>query len=138
MQKNSPIGKKRSPGSSALKTKLKIHPSMRVHEFPGEELTVFFGTLYCTACQEHLSVKRSRTKNHVSSQKHGHSMTKLKHTLLPSSIEKYDQSVHPKRESLKIEQRAYRVNVLKPFMRTGVHLKFSQAYQILILIYLYK
>ena len=39
---------------------------------------------------------------------------------ITSSLKKYDQSVHPKEESLPIEQRVYRVKVLKTFMRAGV------------------
>ena len=77
VQKNPPTGKKRSSGSSALKAKLKVHPSRRVQEFPGEELTVSFGKLFCNACREHLSIKSSTVRNHVSSQKHVDSKTKL-------------------------------------------------------------
>ena len=61
----------------------------------------------------------------MSSQKHALSKNKLNErkgmeAYLTSSLKTYDQHVHPKGESLPVEQRVYRVKVIKTFMRAGV------------------
>ena len=42
----------------------------RAKEFPGEKIVVSAGKLFCSACREELSLKRSIVKNHVESAKH--------------------------------------------------------------------
>ena len=59
--------------------------------------------------------------------KHVNSKAKLKVKIsreqnLAVYLKKYDESVHPKRETLPTEQRVYRIKVLKTFMRAGVPL----------------
>lgn len=119
-----PKGKKRSFGSSG---QVKVHPSRRVMEFPGEELTISLGNLFCKACREPLSVKKSTTNSHIKSIKHTDSIAKLKtkgarEKDMEFFLKKYDKSVHPKGETLPNEQRLYRIRVLKSFMRAGVPL----------------
>ena len=75
---NPPKGKKRSSGSCGLKTKVNVHPSVRVSEFPGEELSVSMGKLFCKACREQLSVKQSSVKSHIKSVKHVNGKAKIK------------------------------------------------------------
>lgn len=115
-------GKKKSSGSRALKTKLKVHPSS---EFAREELTVSLGRLFCKACREHLSVKRSTVMNHVKSIKHVNSQDKLKtkqtrEINLATALKRYDESVRPVGETLPEEQRVYRIKVLTTFMKIAV------------------
>ena len=75
---NPPSGKKRSSGSFAQKDP-NVPPSARVKEFPNEELTVnSVGRLFCKACRETLSVKRSTLANHIKSVKHNECKKKLK------------------------------------------------------------
>ena len=64
-----PIGKKRSSGTRRSDPK-SVPPSKRVSEFTGEQLTVSAGRLFCKACRETLSLKRSCISSHVKSSKH--------------------------------------------------------------------
>ena len=60
-----PTGKKRSSGYHGAKDP-KVEPGKRVKEFPNESLIVSsMGHLFCNACREILSVKRSTLLNHV-------------------------------------------------------------------------
>ena len=47
-----------------------VTPRQQVKEFPTEPFTVSHGQLFCSACREQLSLKRSILKNHVESLKH--------------------------------------------------------------------
>ena len=49
----------------------------QVKEFPTEPFTVSRGQLFCSACREQLSFKRSILKNHVESLKHRNSKDRL-------------------------------------------------------------
>ena len=69
-----PIGKKRASGLKEPK----VLPTQRVSEFPGEQLSVSLGRLFCNACRETLSVKRSTVLNHIKSAKHEESKAKQK------------------------------------------------------------
>ena len=47
-----------------------VTPAQRVKEFPKEELKVSAGKVFCNACREELSTKKSTIENHVGSAKH--------------------------------------------------------------------
>ena len=47
-----------------------VTPLQPVKEFPNEELKVSTGKIFCTACSEVLSTKKSTIENHISSAKH--------------------------------------------------------------------
>ena len=47
-----------------------VSASQRVSEFAGENLSVLSGKLFCNACRETLSVKKSVLIQHVKSVKH--------------------------------------------------------------------
>ena len=47
-----------------------VSASQRVREFAGENLSVLSGKLFCSACRETLSVKKSVLIKHVKSVKH--------------------------------------------------------------------
>ena len=42
----------------------------RVKQYPGEQLDISAGKLFCKACREELSLKSSSVANHVKSAKH--------------------------------------------------------------------
>ena len=42
----------------------------RVAQFPNENLTIREGKLFCSACKERVSTKKSILKNHIISKKH--------------------------------------------------------------------
>ena len=54
-----------------------VTPRQQVKEFPTEPFTVCHGQLFCSACREQLSLKRSILKNHVESLKHRNSKDRL-------------------------------------------------------------
>ena len=122
---NPPLGKKRSSGRVGAKEP-KIKPSQRVSEFPNEELVVSaVGRLFCKACRETLSVKRSTISNHIKSTKHVESKLKLarkekREMDIADALRKYDESTQPKGQTLPDDQRVYRVKVVMAFLRAGI------------------
>lgn len=104
-----------------------IKPSQRVKEFDNEHLKVSAGKLFCSACREELSSKKSIVKNHVSSVKHSTGKERLqkseKKTLdIVDAFKTYDAEVHPSGETLPENVRVYRVKVLSTFLKAGVPL----------------
>ena len=75
IQSNPPKGKKRS--TTQHKKDPKVKPIKRVKEYPIEQLTVSGGHLFCNACRETISVKRSTVSNHIKSSKHTTSKVNL-------------------------------------------------------------
>ena len=122
---NPPTGKRRSSGRHGMKEP-KIKPSQRVSEFPNEELTVSaLGRLFCKACRETLSVKRSTVANHVKSTKHQQSKEKLqkkeaREKDIASALKRYDETTQLKGQTLPDEQRIYRVKVVMAFLQAGI------------------
>ena len=72
---NPPTGKKRCSGSRNNDPK-SVTPLSRVKEFKDETLTVSAGCLFCMACRETLSLKRSIIQNHLKCTKHVESKKK--------------------------------------------------------------
>lgn len=122
---NPPCGKKRSSGSYALKDP-KVQPSQRVREFPDEKFAVnALGKLFCNACRETLSLKRSTLSNDIKSSKHVESKEKLKkkevrEVSIATALMKYDEKFNPKGQTLPDEHRVYRVKVMTAFLRAGI------------------
>ena len=104
-----------------------VTPTSRVREFPGEYLTVSDGNLFCSACREPVSLKKSIIKLHLDSQKYKNSKNKLlankaKQRSIAESLRKYDEECHPKGETLPENVRVYRVTVVKSFLKAGIPL----------------
>ena len=57
-----------------------MSPRNRIEEFPGENLCLRGGKLFCNGCKEILSSKKSILKNHLASKKHAAGKEKLKVT----------------------------------------------------------
>ena len=55
-----------------------MSPRDRIEEFPGENLCLRGGKLFCNGCKEILSSKKSILKNHLASKKHAAGKEKLK------------------------------------------------------------
>ncbi len=66
MHSNPPRGKKRSKGKVAAEP-ISVSPLQRVREFPNECLCVVMKKLFCNACREHLSLKKSVLSKHLKS-----------------------------------------------------------------------
>ena len=101
-----------------------MSPRDRIEEFPGENLCLRGGKLFCNGCKEILSAKNSILKNYLASKKHARSKEKLKVT------KKQDQTIqealrkekHNKDSMLKVEERAYRLQVVEEFLKAGIPL----------------
>ena len=87
---NPPTGKKRCSGSRNNDPK-SVTPLSRVKEFKDETLTVSAGCLFCMACRETLSLKRSIIQNHLKCTKHVESKKKESYKSLQR--ENYSRSI---------------------------------------------
>ena len=67
--KNPPCGKRRCRGTSTYDPK-GIGPAQRVREYPNEPFSVSNKKLFCKACREELSIKKSSVENHIKLSKH--------------------------------------------------------------------
>ncbi|CAH3043156.1 unnamed protein product [Porites lobata] len=79
------ISKERVPKSNTGKYKERgntdpknMSPRDRIEEFPGENLCLRGGKLFCNGCKAILSSKKSILKNHLASKKHAAGKEKLK------------------------------------------------------------
>ena len=102
-----------------------VTPSQRVKEFNNQKLTVSAGKLFCLACREELSLKKSIIKNHIASTKHTIGKEKInskekREKDIAESLKKYDEIEHPSGETLPTSVRVYRVKVCTTFLRAGV------------------
>ena len=128
-----PRGKRRCKGAVSSDPK-GVTPQQRVREFTNESLTVSQVHLFCTACRERLSIKRSIIKNHVQSTKHKKSQQRLKNKEtrerdIAESLRKYNNDVHSRGESLPKEQQVYRIKVVSTFLKAGVPLSKMDSFR---------
>ena len=128
-----PHGKRQCKGAVSSDPK-GVSPQQRVREFGNESLTVSHGHLFCSACREQLSLKRSIIKNHIQSSKHHKSLQRMKHKEarerdIAESLRKYNQDVHPRGETLPEEQQIYRVKVVSTFLKAGVPLSKMDSFR---------
>ena len=98
----------------------------RVNAFSGEMLINSARKLFCSACQEELSLKLSIVKNHVDSAKHSRHKQKLKEKNsreqdIAQAFRVYEQEVHPVGESLPEVHKLWRIKVVT-FLKAGVPL----------------
>ena len=90
-------------------------------------LVVSGGRLFCNACQEELSTKRSVIVSHIKSEKHANGKAKLTEKSvhekdIAKALIKYNEEIHLEGETLPVEQQVYRVQVVHAFLRAGVPL----------------
>lgn len=115
---------KRSSSSSSSSS---ITPHQRIQEFPRECLRVSVGKLFCNACREELSLKKSSILNHVSSSKHSAGKERIarkekREMDIAAALKRYDAAVHPSGEFLSESTRVYRVKVVSTFLKAGAPL----------------
>ena len=94
-----PKGVKRSKAQVASEP-LSVSISARLKEFPNECLCNSGGKLFCNACREPLSRKKSSITLHIKSTKHANGKSRLegkqaKERLIVDMLTQYDKSVHP-------------------------------------------
>ena len=106
---------------------MKIKPDQRVREYYDEHLTVSSGKLFCEACREQLTLKKSSINNHVQSAKHKDRKVKLQEKekrdqTIVQALQKYNETHHLRGETLPLEHQAYRVKVVRTFLCAAVPL----------------
>ena len=111
-----------------------MSPQDHVREFSDDSLCVSAGKLFCRACQEELSVKKSVVKNHIESTKHRVSKSRLKErekrdSDIVDSLQKYSKEVHPKGETLSDNTRVYRVKIVRAFLKAGIPLQKIDSFR---------
>ena len=103
---------------------LKVPLHKRVRRFPDENFIVREGKLFCNACRQILSMKKSVLKIHVSSKKHRDGTQKLKRSKLREQtiVEafKREESSKSKDSTLPVEEYAYRLEVVTEFLKAGI------------------
>jgi hypothetical protein len=90
--------------------------------------------LFCNACREELSLRKNIVTNHIASSKHKRGKEKLQHKEarerdIAKCLKAYDEINHPAGETLPMEQRVYRLKVLKTFLRAAVPLTKLDAFR---------
>ena len=129
-----PVGQKRSRGGSSAATLKSVSPQDRVREFSDYSLCVSAGKLFCRACREELSVKKSVVKNHIESTKHRVSKSRLKErekrdSDIVDALQKYSKEVHPKGETLSDNTRVYRAKIVRAFLKAGIPLQKIDSFR---------
>ena len=103
---------------------MKVPLYERVRQFPDENFIVRDGKLFCNACRQILSTKKSVLKIHVSSKKHQDGKQKLKRSKLReqtiAEAFKREESSKSKDSTLPVEECAYRLEVVTEFLKAGI------------------
>ena len=103
-------------------------------EFTGDCLTVSGNRkLFCNACREEISLRKNIT-NHINCKKHKSSKDKLsckeaREKDTATSLKVFDTEHHPVGETLPMEQRIYRLKVLRSFLRAAIPLSKLDAFR---------
>ena len=124
---NPPKNLKRSKGAVAAEP-VKIHPKTRIRQFPDQHFSVMLGKLFCDACRENLSLKKSVLTQHIKSAKHATGLKNLaskciRQKNISDMLKDYDKDVHPVGENLPDAVRINRVMVVRSFMKAGIALE---------------
>ena len=113
-------GKNKTRGNCDAKN-ITVHD--RIQQYPGEQLSMKDGKLFCLACREIVSTKKSIVITHLASKKHGNGKDKLKKSKLKDQtiMEAFRAGDSKQKDStLPITERAYRLEVVEEFLRAGI------------------
>jgi hypothetical protein len=99
----------------------------RVQEFSDECFVVSANKLFCTACREEVSIKKSVITLHIKSGKHSRGKVQPQNKSqreqdIVMALQKYDKEVHPVGETLPTEKRVYKIKVVSTFLKAGVQI----------------
>ena len=120
--------KRRKSGASNQTDPKTVSPADRLKQFPGEFLEVRHGKLFCVACREELSLKKSTVKTHIySGNKHKDAKDRLakkeaRERDIADSLVIYDKAEQPAGTSVSMSERVYRVKVVENFLKAGIPL----------------
>ena len=124
---NPPIGAKRRTSQAKVKSEpARISPRQRLLEFKDEPFIISCGKLFCSACREPVSLKKSVIKLHVDCSKHKSSTVKLQKKEaeqrdIVQALKAYEET-YPKGETLSDNVHLYRLNIVRSFLKAGVPL----------------
>ena len=132
-----PTGKRRCKSTNNSKATRSIKPQQRVDEFKGENLCVSSGKLFCNACREEVNLKKSSVRNHIRSTKHKNGKAALniknkKERSIAEAIQQHNNEVHPRGETLSIDQQVYCVKIVECFLTAAVPLNKLQHFRTLL------
>ena len=104
-----------------------VKPIDRVKQYANDHLQVSAGKLFCSACREEVSTKKSIIDKHINSTKHqkGKERITLKtknEQSIVEALKRYDSSEHPKGETLPDSTCIYRVRVVTSLLKSGISL----------------
>ena len=121
-----PTGKKRCKGGTSGDPK-SVKPADRVKQYPEGNLTVSAGKLFCVACREELSTKKSIIDLHLKSVKHQHGRARLslkekREQGIVAALKSFDSTQHPLGESLPNSTRVFRAKVVTSLLKAGIPL----------------
>ena len=99
----------------------------QANESKSSSVTVREGKLYCQACSEILSSKKSIVVNHCKSKKHekaleAHAKTKLRSQTMAEALKRRDTATHAVGETLPMDLRVWRLRTVCTFLSAGVPL----------------
>lgn len=120
--------KRKKSGASNQTDPKTVSPAYRLKQFPGEFLEVRRGKLFCVACREELSLKKSTVKTHIySGNKHKDAKDRLakkeaRERDIADSLVIYDKTEQPAGTSVSMSERVYRVKVVENFLKAGIPL----------------
>ena len=107
-----PKGVKRGKGKEKGDPK-NISASEHVNAYPNEHFSVSYKKLFCCACREDITTKKS---SHIKSQKHRNSkklaVKNKEEEDIVKALTKYDSEFHPVSEGLPSSTRVYRIKVV--------------------------
>ena len=121
-----PTGAKRCKGETSSDPK-HVKPLDRVTQYPGEQFVVSVGKLFCSACREEISTKKSIIDLHIKSAKHqkGKERVTLKQKSelsIAKALKCFDSRTHAVGEFLPDSTRVFRVKVVRSFLKAGIPL----------------
>ena len=102
-----------------------VSAKKQLEEFNKESFKVASNTvLFCQACKEEISVKKSVIKGHIASEKHSSNKDKLakakkREMDIAEALDKFDKEHHPKGKALPTATRVYRVKIVQAFLKSG-------------------
>ena len=128
-----PKGKRRCMGTLHSDPK-GVSPAQRIKEYSEEPFLISNSRLFCSACREELSLKRSVINNHIQSGKHNNGIEKLKTKELKEKhiadmLIEHNQEEHLRGETLPEQQQVYRVKVVTTFLKAGVPLSKIELFR---------
>ena len=94
----------------------------RVNQFPNQHLCVRGNAIFCNACKEVISSKKSIVVSHCSSKKHESGKAQLQKSKLRDQTiaEALSREKSQKESTLPLAERAYRQQVVEEFLKAGI------------------